>query len=311
MKDPRVSVIIPTYNRAKTLPRAVESVLNQTFDGFELLIVDDGSIDNTKEVTDNLKSEDDRIQYFYQENNGAAAARNLGIKKSSGEYIAFLDSDDKWLPEKLKRQINFFQNQDNSNLGFIGCNKLMIELDNSGKVIERFNFHQMKFKQGKLDFSLKDFLALRTPINPTTAFIKKDALLKAGLFDESLTVHEDFELWIRLAQKFDFAFDNEILAQYYIWDQGISKTADSLKKAKIKKSIIKKHKGIYNKYPRSYSIALRKVGTEYMLAENKRKAINKFWSSVKKNPLQLRNYINLSIAVLGGTKLYKFILENK
>ena len=106
MNYPKVSVIIPTYNRQKLLPKAIKSVLNQTFKNFELIIVDDGLTDNTKEIIKEFQKRDPRIKYIWQENFGAPAGpKNTGIKNSKGEYIAFLDDDDEWLPEKLERVI--------------------------------------------------------------------------------------------------------------------------------------------------------------------------------------------------------------
>src|SRR5437868_7134370 len=99
---PKVSVIIPTYNRGKLITRAVNSVLNQTFNDFEIIIVDDGSKDETKNILMPYQNQKkNRIKYFYQENRGISAARNRGIKESTGEYIAFLDSDDEWVSDKL------------------------------------------------------------------------------------------------------------------------------------------------------------------------------------------------------------------
>ncbi|HKK53946.1 MAG TPA: glycosyltransferase family A protein [Patescibacteria group bacterium] len=104
INNPKISVIIPTYNRANFLPRAIKSVLNQTFKDFELIIVDDGSTDNTKEVINNYLKNDDRIKYIYQQNSGGPPKpKNTGIKIAKGEYIAFLDSDDEWFKDKLKK----------------------------------------------------------------------------------------------------------------------------------------------------------------------------------------------------------------
>ena len=101
---PKVSVIIPTYNRSKYVTKAIDSVLAQTYRDFEIIVVDDGSTDNTKEV---LKPYTDRIKYLYQENTGVSAARNAGIRAAGGQWIAFLDSDDEWLPEKLSIQMDY------------------------------------------------------------------------------------------------------------------------------------------------------------------------------------------------------------
>ena len=108
-KTPKVSVIIPTYNRAHLVGRAIRSVLNQTYQDFEIIVVDDGSTDNTEEVVKSFN--DPRIRYIrHEENKGAAAARNTGIKAAKGKFIAFQDSDDEWLPKKLEKQMEAFDN---------------------------------------------------------------------------------------------------------------------------------------------------------------------------------------------------------
>ena len=108
---PEISVIIPTFNYGKYIERAIDSILTQTYQDFEIIVVDDGSTDNTKEIIRSKKS--DKIRYFYQENKGAPAARNKGIVESKGKYIAFLDADDEWLPTKLEKQVDKFQKSSN------------------------------------------------------------------------------------------------------------------------------------------------------------------------------------------------------
>ena len=108
-KTPKVSVIIPTYNRAHLVGRAIRSVLNQTYQDFEIIVVDDGSTDNTEEVVKSFN--DPRIRYIrHEKNRGGSAACNTGIRAARGEYIAFQDSDDEWLPEKLEKQMQVFEN---------------------------------------------------------------------------------------------------------------------------------------------------------------------------------------------------------
>ncbi|GAH83893.1 unnamed protein product, partial [marine sediment metagenome] len=119
MDNITVSVIIPTYNRADMVGRAIQSVINQTYQDFEIIIIDDASTDNTREVAREFQEREKRIKYFKHEiNKGGGAARNTGIKNSKGEYIAFLDSDDEWYPEKLEKQIEIF-NKNDENLGVV------------------------------------------------------------------------------------------------------------------------------------------------------------------------------------------------
>ena len=115
MSSPLFSIIIPTYNRRQLLQRAVESVLSQKYNGWELIIVDDGSVDNTKQYINNIK--DDRIQYYYQSNRGESTARNVGLNKSKGKYICFLDSDDELLPDYL----NFFFSKIQDGINILCC----------------------------------------------------------------------------------------------------------------------------------------------------------------------------------------------
>ena len=108
--SPKVSIILPTYNRAHIIEKAIQSVLNQTYQDFEIIIIDDGSKDDTKKIIRGFQEKDNRIKYIrFEENKGAAAARNAGIKMSKGEYITFQDSDDEWLPEKLEKQMKIIE----------------------------------------------------------------------------------------------------------------------------------------------------------------------------------------------------------
>ncbi len=148
--SPKVSVIIPTYNRADLLPRAIDSVLNQTYRDLELIIVDDGSTDNTKEIVEKYQKKDERIKYLWEENSGGPARPyNLALKQCQGEFIAFLDSDDVWLPEKLERQINFIEKN-----RIMGCMCLVFE----------YNIDTHKLV-GVCSPTLSDFLAKRELMN--------------------------------------------------------------------------------------------------------------------------------------------------
>ena len=171
-----ISVIIPTYNRAHLIKRSAESVLNQTYKNIELIIVDDGSTDNTKEVIDSIK--DERIVYIKQENQGCCAARNKGIDTAKGKYIAFQDSDDVWHLDKLEKQIQILKE---NNVDVVFC-----------KIFKYGNlFKKIVPKQIKAGLLSKDTL----PINvfPQTLFGVKEVFLN-NKFDESMKAIEDFEI---------------------------------------------------------------------------------------------------------------------
>ena len=197
----KISVIIPTYNRKHTLQRAIDSVLAQTFKPFEIIIVDDGSKDGTKEwLLQNYPS----VQYIHQPNNGVSSARNKGIQVSQGSWIALLDSDDEWMPEKLEYQSKFIEvNRDSS---FCHTNEIWIR--NGVRV------NQMK-KHKKYGGDIFKHCLDICRISPSSSIIKKDVFEEVGAFDESLTVCEDYDLWLRVTAKFNILFLDEPLIKKY------------------------------------------------------------------------------------------------
>lgn len=195
-----VSVIIPTYNSEKLLLLAVQSVLNQTYGDFEIIIIDDGSTDNTKQALGQFK--DERIKYIYQENAGPAVARNKGINLAKGEYVAFLDADDKWVPEKLEIQINVFK--ENKDIGLV-YSAIDMEVESfQEREIERHK--NCKTKEDLVKHLLFNAIGIVPSI-----IVKKDILNQAGLFDANLRLGEDWDLWIRIACLTNFYYVDKVL----------------------------------------------------------------------------------------------------
>ena len=197
----KISVIIPTYNRKHTLQRAIDSVLSQTFKPYEIIIVDDGSKDGTKEwLLQNYPS----VQYIHQPNNGVSSARNKGIQISQGSWIALLDSDDEWMPEKLEYQSRFIEVNKDS----FFCHTNEIWIRNGVRV------NQMK-KHKKYGGDIFKHCLDICRISPSSSIINKDVFEEVGAFDESLTVCEDYELWLRVTAKFNILFLDEPLIKKY------------------------------------------------------------------------------------------------
>lgn len=214
-----VSVILPTYNRAHTLLRAANSVLNQTYKNFELIIIDDCSTDNTEEVVKNIH--DERIVYIRQfSNKGAAAARNTGIKIAKGDYVAFQDSDDEWLPEKLEKQMNVFKSV-SLEVGVVYTGFWRIE---KGKKI-----YIPATKTTKKEVDIHNKLLKGNFITTQVAVVKKECFKKLGGFDERLPRLQDWELWIRISEHYGFYFIDEALAIVYLQKESISMSIDALK----------------------------------------------------------------------------------
>lgn len=215
VKNPTVSVIIPTYNRANLVDKAIKSVLNQTYQDFEIIVIDDGSTDNTEEIIRGFK--DKRIKYIkkYKKNRGSPVARNIGIKIARGEYIAPLDSDDEWLPEKLDMQIKFFQDGP-PELGVVYSHSCY--MDESGKNINKL--HNLREVEG---YIYEDLLGGNCVGSPSKLLIRKECFHQVGLFDDLLRTQADWDMWIRIAKYYRFAFIKIPLVRYRLHSNQISK----------------------------------------------------------------------------------------
>jgi glycosyltransferase involved in cell wall biosynthesis len=181
---PLVSVIIPTFNRAQLLSRAIDSVLGQSFCDFELIVADDGSTDSTRGLLETFRG---RLVTLLLAHGGVSAARNAGIRASSGELVAFLDSDDEWLPEKLSRQVALYDGHDE---GFV-CHTEEIWHRN-GREVRQKKIHR---KQGGKFF---ERALERCLISPSSVMISRSLLDRVGWFDENLPAAEDYDLWLRV-----------------------------------------------------------------------------------------------------------------
>ena len=302
--NPKISVIIPTYNRAHLLPRAIESVLKQTFKDFELIIVDDASINNTNEIINKYKKKDKRIQYLKHNINsgGPAKPKNTAIKISKGEYIAFLDSDDEWFENKLKKQIKVYEDHKNSAIGLVGCQAIKInEITKEKKLIQ---------PPDELEIRSPESLKKTVPVSFSSVMIKKSVFKEVGLIDETIKVTDDTDLYIRISRKYKFLFIQEPLINYRVHNNNISEQniKRSLKRINNKEKIIEKYKNIYKKYPNIYANELKKLGTFYML-ENKDKIAKKYFIQAIKVNIFSKIYINLLLSF--SPRLYKKILSIK
>ena len=199
-----VSIITPTYNTAKYLPRAVASALNQTYSNLELIIIDDGSTDDTKETLKPYLN-DRRLQYVYQSNQGIAGARNAGINKAHGRYIALLDADDEFLPTKIERQLKTLEERPDYGV----CYSDILHFYDTNP--RKFFHHRYSYPSG----NIFEPLLKKQFINPLSVFVRREVIEKHGSFDETLRHTEDWDLWLRWARAgVKFYYLNEILAFY-------------------------------------------------------------------------------------------------
>ncbi len=219
-KNPLVSVIIPTYNRSRILEEAIHSVLSQDFTDFELIVVDDGSTDNTGDI---LKAYQKSLIVIWQSNRGVSAARNRGIATASGSLIAFLDSDDLWLPKKLSGQVAFF----NSNPDALICQTEEIWIRNGVRV----NPKKKHRKPSGMIFGPSLSLCL---VSPSAVMIRRTLFDDVGLFDEDLPACEDYDLWLRISCRYPiFLMDTPLIIKRGGHEDQLSK-APGLDKFRIR-----------------------------------------------------------------------------
>ena len=166
MKRPIVSIIIPTFNRAGMIHRAIESIKLQTFNDWELIVVDDASTDSTEEIIQTYMRDDQRIRYIkHEKNQGGSAARNSGIKNSKGSYIALLDDDDRWYPEKLRLQYDYLQNYPETGLVYSGFCYVDYETDKIIKSVQPQQMHGKYYRRGSTFSGRKDYRTYRSPLS--------------------------------------------------------------------------------------------------------------------------------------------------
>ena len=293
-KYPLVSVIIPAYNRAHLIEQAIKSVLKQTYSNIELIIVDDASTDDTETVIKNIDNAG--IKYIKQEQNkGAAAARNRGIRESNGEFISFLDSDDTYQPEKIEKQVKaILSAPEKAGAVYCGINKIDYESGRKiGEKIHRTDFYN-NFKNGSF------FLT------PTTGTVlaRKEALITIGGFDETLPAHQDTEIAIRFCQKYDYLLLDECLVNAVKNHEQISSNPKNHILAK--EIIFKKHKDFLSRHI-LYGMC-KEIANYYIHSENIAKAKYYIKESIKIKPfifLTILQYILLSISPKFLKSLYR------
>lgn len=249
-----VSVIIPTYNRENIIKDAIETVLNQTYQEFEIIIVDDGSTDNTKEVVQ--KYNDDRIKYIYQPNSGKPSiARNTGIKAAKGDFIAFLDSDDLWNQEMLERHVKILNA--NKNIGFTTSWNSSVLFDGT-KLYNRTCYADNS--EAYINYLLLEPDKAYT--GPSSALVKKECLDSVGVFDSEMDFCEDWDLFYRLAVRYEMVNIKEILTSVRVHKESFTQNSE------------------FSKFRNSYLKFLEKSFQNEKLPTKMQKLKNKAYSNV-------------------------------
>ena len=303
--NPLVSIIIPTYNREKLIDKTIYSIINQTYQNIEIIVVDDCSKDKTIDIVNGIK--DSRIVYkVLDKNQGAPAARNIGIQIATGDYIAFLDSDDRWEPNKLELQLNLIKSKPNVGVVYTGI-KVIDETSKTENV-----------KTPNIRGQILQKLLIRNCVGSTSSvLIDKELLLKVNGFDLTLKSCQDWDLWIRLAKLTEFDFVEEPLLLYYIHEgERISTNFDSVYEGHF--AIYKLYKDLIEKLPsKDKQDALYYIGKiilksgvmmqDQFVIEKGRNLIKK---GIKAYPYAFKNYswymyshLNINLQ----RKIYKYV----
>lgn len=190
-----ISIIIPTFNRSPLLKRALDSVYEQTFLEYEIIVIDDGSTDNTAEL---IQTQYPSVNYIYQANKGVSCARNKGLEVAKGDWLAFLDSDDEWLPKKLEKQINLLKKHPTNKV----CHTEEIWIRRGVQV------NQMKKHQKAGGWIFPQCLPL-CAMSPSSILIHRTVFEDIGYFDPQLPACEDYDLWLRITSKYSVLYINE------------------------------------------------------------------------------------------------------
>ncbi|BDA72034.1 glycosyl transferase family 2 [Calothrix sp. PCC 7716] len=233
--NPLISVIIPAYNAEKFISRTLESVLSQTYENIEVLVIDDGSDDKTVEIVQSLAQKDSRIILFQQQNSGVAVARNLGINKSQGEFIAPIDADDIWYPQNLEKQVRCMKQSDSS-VGLVYS--WSVDINEQEKLTGNFRASSI---EGDVFTTLicHNFLG-----NASSTLIRRNCLEKIGGYNSKFKAQnaqgcEDWDFYLRIAEHFQFKVVPEFLVGY-------RKIANSMS-------------GDYNKMAKSHNLMLKEI----------------------------------------------------
>jgi glycosyltransferase involved in cell wall biosynthesis len=270
-------VIIPTHNRASLLPRAINSVLAQTFSDFELFVVDDASNDETARVIQGFS--DSRITYIRHEvNRGESESRNTGIRNARGEYIAYLDDDDEWVPEKLDKQVKVMDSSPpETGVVYTGCD--YVELGTGRKLGT-----QKVYQRGRV----LEHLLTKNFIPGPTALVRKKCFQKVGEYDPTVRYGPDWEMWIRIARYFDFEAIPEPLYRYSIHANQL--TANFGLMLVGLERILELHSDLFLKHASAHGRQLFQLGLLHYLCGNPVEARVILKRGLRRDPFYGRGY---------------------
>jgi glycosyltransferase involved in cell wall biosynthesis len=293
-RTPRVSVIIPTYNRLELLSNAISSVIRQTFEDFEIIIVDDASTSDIQSVVSRFS--DPRIHLLnHFENGGEAVARNTGLAAAKADLIAFLDDDDEWMPEKLARQVELLESSPP-------------EIAATYTAFLWFNWPERELVGSRTPPSTngnfgKTLLKRNIVGTPSTVMIRKKCLEKVGVFDSSIAYGVDHDLWMRIGVNYKFQYIPEYLVKCHVHENRLTNNLDILIQGQ--RDMLKKYPAVKSEYKSYHSRRCLSIGEKLCLNNDLKRGRRMLVSSLQFEPLNWRCYFDLFLLTFGYTAFLK------
>jgi glycosyltransferase involved in cell wall biosynthesis len=294
MQDKLVSIIIPTYNRADLIGETIQSVIDQSYKSWELIIVDDGSTDDSKNYITKFK--DERIRYYTIEHCGILGkVRNVGISHAKGDYIAFLDSDDLWLPQKLEYQLTLLDQYPNASFVFGHGEQF------GPGAIPPPELESLFVGNIFLPLLLEERFVFYVP----TVLFKKKNLKQTGLISENLRSAGDINFFLRMGHRFEGIFSNTIIVKIRKHKQSHSGSLELVayqEYLEIIKNFLHEKLLTFTQFAQLASKQYYKLGFQYLKKGDKKKALREFVKYIRLNPLRVNGWFRLSQCALGYLK---------
>lgn len=270
-----VTVLIPTYNRKSVIHETLESVFAQTYADYKVVVVDDGSTDGTEQA---IRPWLDRIHYVKQENGGPGSARNFGLRHIQTEYVAFLDSDDRWEPTFLQTVMSIVR--ENSSLGLV----------TTAHVVEPNGEKWPRIQEARLEGDLYSRLFQRNFVTTSATVVKRDCFGRVGLFREDLRQIEDYDMWLRIARAYPLAFVKQYLCRYRSCQESLSKNAleQKLSLLEVLQSNYDPDRISEKEWRGRYSRARVSLGRAYVNVAQKAAALECFREAIRLTPWRFR-----------------------
>ena len=298
-RSPRVSVVIAAYNSAPFLAEAMHSVAEQTFTDYELIVVDDGSTDGTPEI---VAATGLPCLYIYQENRGAAAARNTGLRVATGEYVNFLDADDLLLPGHLALLVDYLDQHPAIAVVYADC--FYTYEDGSGHPPRRFS-HGLRTPPYPSSGNVFEALVINSVFAVHTALARRSCLLEIGGFNEALRSAEDYDLWLRMAERYAFAYLDEPVAKYRIHGSNKVLLQPARRLYSLEKiwSRVVQTEAFHALSPKVRSRFYIRVATQYLVNDQIHQARDALKKAVKHDPMAVMAYLWLGLLLFGSRPL--------